>query len=714
MDRIFCTEFVPAPTEFIKSKRGKQVASKYMCADTETSHNHNNENPASWIYLWAFSYNGKLVYGRTPAQFIDALDKIKKVNNLAAETTTDKGRQIVIYIHNLSYDYCYIKDFLREKYNEDADTMLAIGSHKLITFSIAGFIFKCSYRLSGSSLDSWCKDVGAKNKKHTGAIDYSEIIYQDSVLDNEHMEYMFADIESMNECLEIVMEEYHDNIFTIPYTATGYVRREARSNFNKDKSNRKRFRNTKLSSEVYMMCRAAFSGGITHGNRNFAGIKVEDIIRHRDFRSHYPSQQRCYTAPTTKFSKYYDAEFDKNTITIDELIKLANKYCLLIDIMFDGMEVKKGVTLPYAQDYKIYAGRCGKIDRISDNGRILKLSGKSIVTLTEIDLKWICKQYNFNYTVLKVYSSKKGEFPKYLQDTVDDYFIKKTKYKKEEKTFIKNGHSEESEEVVEAHRKLMLSKAGLNGIYGMSATDPVRDSFIENSNGEWSIEKVKEEKDITNALEDYYDSWNSFMEYQLGVWTTANARNELMEFVEIIGYDNFIYADTDSIFYISTADVEKRITERNALLLKISNFKKQYIETDGERINYNQFDDENEDIIQFKFLHAKCYAYVTADNELHAVIAGVRKKGRNNINRTAELGSIDELTDKKVFKECGGTQIKYVNSVPHSEIFIDKDGKEHFTELASSAIIYNVEKTLHGILSKDEFMFEWEEQNLCQ
>ena len=39
---------------------------------------------------------------------------------------------------------------------------------------------------------------------------------------------------------------------------------------------------------------------------------------------------------------------------------------------------------------------------------------------------------------------------------------------------------------------------------------------------------------------------------------TAEARDQLLQFVELIGYPFFFICDTDSIFYISTPEIEAR------------------------------------------------------------------------------------------------------------------------------------------------------------
>ena len=49
------------------SKSGKtktKYLDTYIALDTETSHNHDIENPIAWAYQWAFLFNGKMYSGR--------------------------------------------------------------------------------------------------------------------------------------------------------------------------------------------------------------------------------------------------------------------------------------------------------------------------------------------------------------------------------------------------------------------------------------------------------------------------------------------------------------------------------------------------------------------------------------------------------------------------------------------------------------------------
>ena len=102
----------------------------------------------------------------------------------------------------------------------------------------------------------------------------------------------------------------------------------------------------------------------------------------------------------------------------------------------------------------------------------------------------------------------------------------------------------------------------------------------------------------------------------------------------------------------------------------------------------------------FRPLHAKCYAMEeqtkNGDYALNVVIAGVPKRATKWINgepvtisNAEELKSIDALDDGFTFKHCGGTRTIYNEQEPRIETI---DG--HVTELASSAVICDIEKEI--------------------
>lgn len=694
-------EYKPKDRDFLPKviTRGGKTLKTYFCKnwislDTETAHNHDEENPLAWVYQWAFKFGDEIVIGRRPSELVEALRRIHRALALSKE------RQLVVFVHNLSYDIQYIKDFLTAEFGKPR--ILAVKPHKFITFEVDGFVFRCSYKLSNKSLSTWSSDLGTVHRKRKEEkAYYDEIHYQDEELTEENWLYQIEDVVVLDEAIEAQMKTYNDTILTIPLTSTGYVRRDERRNYKKDRKNRKRFLQTRLYEDTYKACRGEFAGGLTHGARWYAGKTVRpekdkgEFIRHRDFRSHYPSQQRTRKFPVGNFMLY------GTHLDFDKINELSKKYCVLMKITFENAHVRKFVPLPIISASKAYLNRKGNIDIIEDNGRALDVKGIFTVYATELDLYWLLKQYKFDgYDIDEAYISAKGYLPDYMKETVDTYFLGKTRWKKE--LSDAKERKADLETIVYLSLELMKSKNGLNGIYGCTATDPIRTAYLLENDGTWK----SEEPEIKGALNKFYASENSFNRYQVGIYTTSHARYELLEYAELIQNNggSVLYVDTDSIFYVSNEECEAAIENENARRKDRALKMGAYVEYNGEKVTYDAFDDEGEDITAFRFLHSKCYAY-ECDGDLHCTIAGVSEweDATLQYGRVDELGSIDELKAGKVFTRCGGTKAKYVEMPPAT---VEVNG--HLVELGSACIITPTTKTLKHENEVYDDLIEWE------
>ena len=185
-----------------------------------------------------------------------------------------------------------------------------------------------------------------------------------------------------------------------------------------------------------------------------------------------------------------------------------------------------------------------------DNGRVLGFQDWGEYILNELDFEIICRQYEFSEIIMnEIYIAERGDMPEEIKSVVMSYFVNKETLEKECELYMK-------------------SKNKLNSVYGMTATDIVR-AIFELDNNRDIVKKLKlSDDEITEALEKYYKSRNSFMPYQFGVWTTAHCRHQLLLLIEKIGYENFIYSDTDSIFFFETEENKKFIEEHNTLMIQ--------------------------------------------------------------------------------------------------------------------------------------------------
>lgn len=590
----------------------------------------------------------------------------------------NEQRKVVVYIHNLSYDVGgYLKNYLIS--TNQTFRIMALKPHKILQIETDYFIFKCSWLLSNRSLDAWCKALETDYVKAVGSIDYDLIHYQDEELTENDWYYQLSDVASMSDCwFKECGEQF--NIQNIPLTSTGFVRFDGRQLFRKDKENRKLFQEQSLDAETYDLATNCFYGGYTHGNRKFRGKKIKatkkNPIKHRDFRSFYPSASRCCYMPYGKFSMFY--RYNANDPLSDELFEtMLNNKCCMIQLLIRNGRLNPSVTAPMLSEHNIYNNRTSPIvDITSDNGRVLEFVGTTIQYFTELDWKLIRTQYHFDeVTVLSLATAERRPVPQWFATLTDTYFEKKNTLK------------------LVNPLEYAKSKNKLNAIYGCSASRLYRDNFqMDLETGEWFIDN---DNDLETGLNKYYASRSNFMSYQYGLYITAHCRSILIgEFIrDIVGYENFIYADTDSIFYISNKEIEKKIddwNERNRLE-RLANGQGIF-DNNNEFVEYMTFEDENDNISEFKFLHAKCYGMI-ANGELSITVAGVTRRSRDGkMTREDELGSLDNLENGFIFKECGGTYSEYVEQQPTVEII-----NGHRTEYASSCIIRDSEYQVNDV-----------------
>lgn len=666
-------------------KKGNENVKYYLeefgCFDSETSH----DLEKSWIYIWGFYFNGQYISRRTPAKFISLLEYYKDKYCLGKRNKEEPERVMVIYVHNLWFDLRHIIRFIEE--SELCDTegeVFAIDSQKVLTYRIDGFEFRDSYLLANRSLDNWGKTLNVEHKKKTGTIDYTVKRFPDTKLKKSVKLYQKYDLLSLYECIKLQMEMYGDTITTIPLTSTGYVRRECRNACKRDKGYRKFFNSLKLTLRQYKLCHEAFAGGITHANRFIVAKTVKGKIRHFDKKSFYPSTQMLEYFPVTGFHYYYNYDYDGfQEISFFEDV-LTTKCCIMKIYMEDVHIKSESITCPYLQFSKVIGnkGAC-----IQDNGRIIHMKGYGIMCLTELDLDILQRQYSFGtIRILEMHIADRGEFPAPLKECVLEFFEKKEKLQKEIIDYIK-------------------SKNSLNSIFGMSVTAIIRDIIkYDIANGKFKKVKPSNEE-CKEQLNKFYSNYNSFMPYQLGIYVTAHCRHELINLIEQIGYDKFLYCDTDSIFWIadeSDKDIEL-INEHNNYQIERNKKQNIHVVNRNHELSYfDTFENENDNIVEFRTLHSKCYAFNDRDGILHVTIAGVSKRAVDGTTSADELGHIDNLKDGFTFVKCGGTISKYVSHAITTEYI---DG--HYVEYADGVIIENTTKEISEM--PQEYMEFFEE-----
>lgn len=631
-------------------------ATDYMCLDTETSH---TDNLTGWVYQWAVKFKGVYIYGRKPSELMEYL------NEVAEHYQLKHDKRIIIYVHNLQYDFQYLKRYLMQY--DPSIKVLAIDNHTVLTADVLGFRFICSYKLTNLSLDVLSNSYSKKYLKATGEIDYSIVRYQDTKLTATDWEYMFSDVASQYDGIEqyLAMNGY-DFCANAPFTSTGFVRNVCRKASFTDVLWREEFEASKLSLSQYRLCRQAFMGGITICSWLHTGELITGVeLGHDDFTSSYPARQTLDYMPVGQPMEY--GQIDDR----DELEMLLNTYCCVFMLTLDDVHIKTGVTAPY-----IPRSKCIHIeDDLRVNGKVVYAKTLTIA-ITEIDFKWIKRQYTAsNMKVSDMLCFTRGQMPDWLKSEIMTYFEGKCTLKHKDPVLYQK------------------SKNLLNGIYGMTATSIIREQYaMDAATGIIGHKEIKDKDEADEkALRKYYRSYNSFLEYQHALYTTAHARDALMYMIsEVVGYENFLYCDTDSVFYIKTPENVARMEKYRAECRERARAAGAYV---GD--NYLGEPTPEPTITAFKGLHAKCYAMIE-EGELSVVIAGIPKRALKWIDgkpvwrtNSDELGDIDALADGFKFWHCGGTRCVYNDRDPE---IVNING--HKTELAASAVIENIEKEI--------------------
>lgn len=544
--------------------------------DIETTTIRNAERPYAFMYHWQMCIDKYVFFGRTWYEWLSFLEQLRY------DLYLSDVRKLVIYVHNLPYEFQFFRRFVYCK------NVFCRGNRNVLRADINEcFEFRCSYALSNKSLSNFISETpNAIYLKNDGErYNYGKIRTPMTKLNRKEKSYCYCDVRGLCEALSYRMKS--DDLAHIPLTSTGYVRRDFRNEYRKDKRNREHFLLRKLNSETYTACTKAFRGGDTHANLYYVDEHLHNITSY-DISSSYPAAMLYDKYPVGAFIKISPKSYAGRDLS---------KYAQLIHIRFTDIKYKGDTGMPY-----IPLAKCeGVIKPKNDNGRILEAETIQM-WLTDIDLDIIEECYTYRKKYIEcVYISRYGFLPIEHKNKILEYFKKKTALKNI------SGHE------YEYHK----SKNLLNSSYGMMVTDIAKDRYIYDGNV-FKRDPVVKEK----ALNKFYKSRNNFLSYQWGVWVTANARRRLRNVIDKLGRD-LVYVDTDSvkfrgnhneIFEEANADIIKE-AERNGYYADDSKGVRHYI-------GAWEFDGFYTD---FKTLGSKRYL-VVENGETKTTIAGVSKK----------------------------------------------------------------------------------------
>lgn len=603
--------------------------------DIETTTTTIRGKEINFMYIWQFQIDEDVtVYGRTWSEFKFFLFRLRERLN---------KRQMVVYVHNLSYEWQYIKSV----FNFGQDDVFATDSRKVVKCVIdKTFEVRDSYILTNMSLDAFTRKMNVEHQKLSGIeFNYDKVRYPWTDLSDRELEYCINDVRGLVEAVKAQMKRDGDTLYTIPMTSTGYPRREMKHAMKH--YSRERLAEMQPDYEQYLLLKDCFRGGNTHANRYYSGKIIDsDLIHARilsaDRSSSYPDVLMNCKYPMEKWRRG-----QASTENLRNLIQ--NGYAVMFRAEFTDILLKDPHwAVPY-----LSTDKCQAAGVLADNGRILS-AAICKTALTDVDFRILLYEYAFtDIQITELYFTEYDYLPKPMRAVIASYYEQKTALKGKTDPFD----------------KLMYDKSKniLNGLYGMCAQDPVQETII------WTgSEFIQAEEDPAQILAKH--SKRTFLNYAWGVWCTAWARYRLEQGIIIAGAQDFIYCDTDSVKYVDHGqswekfnDLARAASEASGACAYDSNQELHYMgvyEPDGE---YKRF----------STLGSKRYAYEDMSGDLHITISGVSKKA------AAELGKLENFKEGFIFYHPGKTEADYVDFPESDQIIID----DKLIEVTSYVII---------------------------
>lgn len=580
----------------------------------ETEEFWNSLKPLALPYIWQCSVNEVVYYGR---EFKDFLLLLKDIPS---------DCKVLIFVHNLGFEAEFLQNILHFK------DLFARTPHKPMKFSSYEFPnieFRCSYIMTNMSLETWGDKLGIP--KMVGDLDYEVIRTPLTHLTKAEMKYCERDCEVVYAGIKDMLKRYKHQ-WDFPLTSTGQVRKPVRDMLMQDEAYVRWIKKlVPKNADEYALALEMLSGGYTHQNFIHSGETIDGPVYHRDFKSSYPYVMCSEKVPCGKWVHCGLLKIPSE--------KDMERYAYIMHLRFTNIRSINYNT--YIQSSK---SKC--VHPVLDNGRVRSAESLEI-KITELDWMTIRENYKWDDVyVIDMQYCYKDYLPKEYIEYVLELFGNKESLK----------HSNPEQ--------YALSKTYVNALYGMMVSAILYGDVVYNENThEWTVKGLTR-GDIEERLESLR-SWSKyekryFLNFWWGIWVCSAARRNLWKCFDIISHDadgtynagyDLLYADTDSCFYIGEHDFSGYDAEVDAKLQKMCDYygidieKTRPINDKGEKSYLGHFEDECDNIIEFRGLGAKRYCFRSGnDNKLHLTVSGINKKAVSCLN-----DSLDNFKDGVVF-----------------------------------------------------------------
>lgn len=638
------------------------------------------------MYVWQIAINGHVIIGRTWDEFLQLLDQISKHFSL------DEGKRMVIFVHNLAFEFQWLKNLMQWK------KVFAISTRKPIyALSEMGFEFRCSYILSNLSLANVGESLHKyKVSKAVGDLNYDRIRHYQTPLTKQEYHYIINDVLVVSAYIKEAIEDVGD-ISKLPLTATGYCRNYVRKNCLVGTNKEEQFKRyheiiktlTISGIDEYNQMVRAFAGGFTHTSCRWSN-KTLFKVASNDLCSAYPAAMCLFRDFPMSKGKEVDIT------SADDLKHYTSLYCCIFDVTFIGIRPK------YINENYISCSKCGKhglsydkwcakYNVITNNGRLVS-ADEIETTITNIDYEIIEKTYTWDdisIGTFRIY--KRGYLPKEIILSILHLF--------KDKTTLKGVKGKE-----DFYTK---SKQLLNATYGMMVTSIIMPVHTYDNDQGWTVEQKDKEK----AIKSYNKSKKRFNFYAWGVFCTAIVRRIIYNFILSFG-DDYVYSDTDSCKILHqekhqavidkyNADIDKRIKMvSDHYNIPIEYFKPKTIKGITKTLGYFEYEGQYQ---MFKALRAKAYM-VMEDFKLSMTVSGINKK-------TAIPYILNTVGKYKAFEYFNDDMVvpaEYTGKLTH--YYLDDAMEGTITDYRGKTVYYRsesgiyLEKTPYNLSLQNEYL----------
>lgn len=672
-----CIIMADTETSRKKLKDSKQISA------LPSGHKARENHVCAWtISIRAFDMNIVTLYGHKPSSLCKTLHKIH--DQMLGDVT-------IVYFHNYSYDYSFLRRFLFREFGYPNKSLNIKAHYPLFMKFDCGIEIRDSLILAQKKLEKWAADMGVEHQKAVGKWNYNKFRNQDCKFSKNELDYIECDTLAGVECIDKLMHKLGKKVYSMPYTSTGIIREEI-IKIGLENNARDLFLRCVPTYEQYKKLLKLFHGGFTHANRFYIDEFIEGLIQCFDFTSSYPFVMLTEKYPLEAFHSTADCK-------LADILKDSEDTAYMFKLIAYDINLKE---LDHVMPALQYSKCVECVNPTLDNGRVLAADYIEIY-LNEIDAAVIADQYKAkSHVCTEVEYAHKDYLPRWFTDYIFDLFKEKC------------GLS-----LTDNETDYKIQKGKVNGCYGMTVQKSIQDLIVENwDTFEYEKDIPDDEKEAESAAKKDYEKYikkhKSILLYPWGVWVTSYAFRNLHELNKCIKPESdgglLLYNDTDSGYAIGW-DYDKLNEYNNNCIkkLKANNYDSVVIDGHVFTLGIATHKPLEDDYTEFKILGAKRYAgRCKADGKIHITVAGVPKKGAECLN-----DDLHNFTKDFIFKGSKTGKKTHVYFV--SEIYTDVNDNETGDSIDLLPCDYKLDPTekydIDDLFTEEQEMqiYDWDE-----